>query len=136
MIASLDRQGRINMSKVLYALGDADNIRRRMEGMLLSNNLRGLAETSTSLSNAIQDLGDRAEKVMKAEIVFRGGDDILLLVQPENFEQESLRELMEDFEEKTGSTISFGVGSSAEEAFLNLARAKSTGPGTLIVAVS
>lgn len=133
MNGSPNLQGRSTMPEVLYALGDADNISRRIEGMLLSNNLQALGEFSAAISTAIQTLGDHANQTMGAEIIFCGGDDILFLVKSEKFSQDQLRALMREFTEKTGSTISFGVGNSAEEAFLNLARAKSAGSGTLIV---
>lgn len=133
MNGSPNLYGRSTMSKVLYALGDADNIRRRIEGMLLSNNLQALGEFSAAISTAIQALGEHAKQALGADIIFCGGDDILFLVKPEKFSQDKLKMLMREFTERTGSTISFGVGNSAEEAFLNLARAKSTGSGTLIV---
>ncbi len=121
------------MPDSLYVLGDADRIRRRIEGMLLSNDLKTLQDFSTAITTSIQKLGDRMRYAMSAKLIFSGGDDILLLVQPEIFNQDQLRGMMKEFAEETGSTISIGVGTGAEEAFLNLARAKSTGPGTLIV---
>ncbi|MFL6203286.1 MAG: mCpol domain-containing protein [Thermoanaerobaculia bacterium] len=133
MNGSPNLYGRSTMPKALYALGDADNIRRRIEGMLLSDNLQALGEFSVAISTAIQTLGDHAKQALGADIIFCGGDDILFLVKPANFNQHKLKVLMKEFAERTGSTISFGVGNSAEEAFLNLARAKSAGSGTLIV---
>lgn len=120
------------MNRPLFVLGDADQVRRRVDSLLLANRLKDLQALSSTLTNAIQRLGVEAQNRMKAEIVFCGGDDILFLVEPIKFSDNLIRSLMDEFLSVTGLTISFGIGRSVEEAYLNLARAKASGAASLV----
>ena len=117
---------------VLYVLGDADQIRRKVEGLLLADDLRGLKMFSAAITENINRIAGLARDMMGAEIIFCGGDDILFLVQRDRFREVEVKDWMQSFLRQTGNNISFGVGSTAEEAFLNLARAKATGFGLFI----
>ncbi len=114
---------------ILYILGDADQIRRTIEGYLFSQDLEALREFSKSLTHAIESFAKAAER-LGAEIIFAGGDDILFRIPISKFSAIDIRNFMKLFEEESGSTISIGVGSTPEEAFINLAKAKASGPGT------
>lgn len=116
--------------KVVYIFGDADQIRRRIEAYLFSQNLVGLREFSESLTHAIADLC-KAAKRFGGEVIFAGGDDILFRIPLNKLNLDDIRKCMEIFHEKTGSTISVGVGATPEEAFVHLAKAKASGLGTL-----
>ena len=122
------------MKQSLFLLGDADDVRKKVQGFLLSGNLDALKNLSSALSRHVAELGSLIGDTFTADIVFCGGDELLACVDSENFDEGRLRELMARFKEKTGVTISFGVGRSAEEAFINLSRAKSAGPGSLFSA--
>jgi hypothetical protein len=121
------------VTSYIYALGDADNVHKRLQGYLLSGDLESLGRFSSGLTEGVRIVARLAQESMDAEIIFAGGDDILLRFDSSHFSQERLREIKDSFEESAGITMSFGVGSSTEEAFLNLARAKSMEPGTLLL---
>jgi len=49
-----------------------------------------------------------------------------------SYREEMIHTLMERFQELTGGTMSFGVGTSIENAYINLRRAKARGGNILI----
>lgn len=112
--------------RVLYIFGDGDRVRERLEGLLLSQDLEALGTLSSKLSNGIRLLGDELSKRMGAEILMAGGDDILIRVPFAMYDRNVLAELVKIYREHTGLSMSFGVGSTVEEAYLNLRRAKSS----------
>ena len=122
------------MNQPLFLLGDADNVRKKMQGLLLSGNLDALKALSSALSRHVAELSSLIENSFAADIVFCGGDELLARVEYDKFNEGRLRELTAGFKEKTGITISFGVGRSVEEAFTNLSRAKSAEPGSIFSA--
>jgi hypothetical protein len=73
-----------------------------------------------------------AISMMEAEVLMAGGDDILLRVECKNYKRTHIEQLAELFQQKTGSTFSFGVGSTVESAYLNLRRAKASGNGSIV----
>ena len=118
----------------IFVLGDADDVRKRMQSLLLSNRLDDLRILSSSITSAIHSLGEIARDRMGADIIVCGGDDILFAVSSAQFQESQIQEMMRNFSDQTGLTISFGVGESTEDAFLSLARAKARGPSALVIA--
>ncbi len=116
----------------LYIIGDGDNIRNRVEFYLLNGNLTDLTHYSQNLLKAIEDLQCFARSKMGADIIYAGGDDLLFRLNKKDYERKHLQEALEKFQALSGSTISFGVGESVEEAFLNLRRAKAMGKGEIV----
>jgi hypothetical protein len=119
------------LSQKLFVLGDADQVRRRIEALLFAGNLEELGRLSRKIGDAIQAFGARAQSSMKAHVVFAGGDELLFLVSSSLYSEATVYELISEFQLATSLSISVGVGNSAEEAYLNLARAKAMGPGSL-----
>lgn len=122
------------MKQDLFLLGDADDVRKKIQGLLLSGDLETLKAVSAAMSRYIAELGASIEDAFAADLIFCGGDELLARVSFDSFDEVKLRDLMTRFRERTGVTISFGVGRSAEEAFISLSRAKSAGPGSLFSA--
>jgi hypothetical protein len=117
----------------LYALGDGDRVRAMIDNGLLGGNLDEAKELSQKLTCAMQILSDLVEQCPGWQVVFSGGDDICLTIEKLTYREEVIRSLMEQFHELTGGTMSFGVGTSMENAYLNLHRAKARG-GNILVA--
>lgn len=115
---------------MVYVFGDADQIRRTIEAYLFSHDLDGLKEFSKNLTEAISNIAIEAER-LGAKVIFAGGDDVLFYSHADRLKETALHNLMKAFEEKTGSTLSIGVGKTPEEAFTNLAKAKASGRGVL-----
>lgn len=112
--------------KFTYLLGDGDNIREQIEAFMLAGDLDSLGSLSRKLSEAIILISSELKQKMNAEIVVSAGDDILARVSPESYDRKKLEELTALYKQYTGSSISFGVGSTIESAYLNLRRAKSS----------
>ena len=121
------------MSLTLYIFGDADRVRQRVERALFSGDLVDLGKFSAALTAAIALIAQQLVERLSAVVVMAGGDDLLLTVAAENFDIGILEQLAHDFVDETGCTISFGVGTTVEEAYLHLRRAKACGGGVISV---
>lgn len=120
------------MCKFVYALGDGDRVRAAVDRALLGGDLRAVAETSRTLTRAMELLAVSANRCDGWTVVFVGGDDIFLEIADSAYDENTIRELMFQFGEVTGGTICFGVGMTIEKAYVNLRRAKSAGLGKLV----
>lgn len=107
-----------------YILGDGNHIRETIEFYLLNHDLESLSNFSQSLTTAINEIKEIAISTMGAQIILAGGDDILFSVPRENYHIELIQKLQQAFLATTGITISFGIGSTIEAAYINLRRAK------------
>jgi len=116
----------------LYALGDGDRVREMIDDALLSGNLEDVKERSHKLTRAMQVLSDVARQHTGWQVVFSGGDDICLTIEQRAYDEAIVSGLMQQFQELTGGTMSFGVGTSIENAYLNLRRAKARGGNILV----
>lgn len=118
---------------VLYALGDGDRVQAMIDNGLLGGNLDQVKELSKKLTCAMQVLSDLVRQHPGWQVAFSGGDDICLIIEGSAYDDAFIRGLMQEFQRLTGGTISFGVGASIENAYLNLRRAKARG-GNILVA--
>jgi hypothetical protein len=123
------------MKNPIFIIGDGDGIRRKIEFHLLNGDLNRLAAFSASLTESVSKLAQMAMQKMQAETVFAGGDDIFFIVDLSEYHEEIVRELMDVFTKMTGCSISFGVGLTVQEAFINLRLAKANNSGSLVSSV-
>jgi len=114
---------------MIYVLGDADRVREKVEAALFADNLAALTTFSQTLSAAVAKLAREMGDQMGARIVMAGGDDVLFTVNNDRFDLDVLHRLANSFADTTSCPISFGLGPSAEVAYINLRRAKATGRG-------
>jgi hypothetical protein len=119
---------------MLFVLGDGDRIRSHLEKWLLAGDLEELATFSAALTTGISNLTSAAHEQLGARIIMAGGDDVLFQVKLEAFSISTLEKLSETFLQATGCTISFGVASDVEQAYLCLRKAKARGGGAIVVA--
>jgi hypothetical protein len=124
------------VSNYVYALGDADSIRKKIQGLLLSGELEALARFSAALTAGVRAIAQIVQESIGGKVIFAGGDDILVRFDRSSFSRDLLHDASHRFEQIAGATISFGIGLTAEEAFLNLARAKSMRPGSIFLSSS
>jgi hypothetical protein len=122
----------MNNVVLLYALGDGDRVQAMIDKALLGGNLAEAQQLSQKLTSAMQILADLVQENDGWQVVFSGGDDICLTIEQSAYHEATIRDLMQQFHELTGGTMSFGVGASIEAAYVNLRRAKSWGSGILI----
>lgn len=116
----------------IYVLGDGDRIRERIEKHLLNNELELCTKLSHDLIKAINTIKNVAISRMRADIIIAGGDDIILRVEAKRYQKEHIYELRSIFNEISGSSISFGIGNSVTDAYVNLRRAKSSSTEKII----
>src|SRR2546421_5047236 len=114
------------LQKYIYVLGDGNKIRDHIEYYLLRNELENLANLSKGISNAIQALKSFAISLMDAEVIMAEGDDILFRVEYTKYKHEHIQQLSEIFQKTSSCSISFGIGESVEEAYINLRKSKSS----------
>jgi len=120
------------MENPIFVLGDGDAIRNKVESYLLKGELERLGEFSLALTEAIFEIKESAISTMGASIVFAGGDDILFMVNSNEYHEEKIKALMEKFSKRTSCSISFGAGANIESAYINLRKAKACGKGILV----
>lgn len=123
-------------TEYIYVLGDGDKIREKVEFYLFNHNLEALTSFSQSLTNAISELADLAVSTMNAKVIIAGGDDVLFLVPRKKYRRELIQKLQEAFRRTTGITISFGIGDTIEEVFINLRKAKTAEDDKIVEGIS
>lgn len=115
------------MSKSVYLALDGDDVGRSLEYLILTNQDNALRVFSYSVADAIEWLSSELTKVFGAELVFKGGDNILCTLIPgERFMEES-DAMRGSFQKRAGCTLSIGLGASASEAYIALKFAKASG---------
>ncbi len=123
-------------TQLLFILGDGDNIRERIESLLFSKNFTELHKVSESFSVTIRGIKKLVVSGMNGEVLMAGGDDLLFRINKKNYKREIIEKLAEYFKKNTGNSMSFGVGSTIEDAYLNLRKAKSLGKGIVVDGVA
>ena len=116
----------------LYILGDGDDVLHRIEFFLLSGDLVNVSRFSNSVVGAIDSVKAFVAATMGAEVVYGGGDDIFFHLPSAKYHRSDLEEASARFRQLTGNTISFGVGTTIEQAYLNLRKAKASGKGAIV----
>lgn len=119
-------------SQWVYAIGDGDNIRQRLENHLLFEDLEGCKDVSEAITEGMKCVSEFMGSKEGWSVEFCGGDDILIKVNSQKYDPEYLRQAIAEFERCSKSTISFGSGYSLKDAYLNLRRAKAQGAGRLV----
>src|ERR1700752_1744233 len=115
----------------VYVLGDVDRVREHIDRELLASNLESLRSFSSALTRGLAHIARTSEKLMRAETIMAGGDDVLFEVQKAWYSEEMLVRIAEAFRAETGCTISFGIGETVPKAYLNSRRAKAAGGGQI-----
>ena len=121
-----------NGKKILFLIGDGDNIRHTVESYLFRHQFEELNKFSEVLSKAILNIKEMIIADMEAKVILAGGDDILFTIHKGTYDKEQVINIMKYFQSHTGCTMSFGVGENIESAYLNLMKAKATGKAKII----
>jgi hypothetical protein len=119
------------LAETLFILGDADRVREKVEVALFAGDLDRLAGFSRKLTEAIASMAAHLEQHLGMRTVMAGGDDVLFTVQSGCFVLPILRDVAAKFLADSGCSMSFGVGTTIEEAYVNLRKAKSSGAGII-----
>jgi hypothetical protein len=116
----------------LICVGDGDNIGDVIDLHLLSGNLEEASKFSFQVKSALEDIAALAKSELKASLIYVAGDDICFIVSDDLNIEDTLTSYSEYFLEKTGKTMSFGVGRTSVEALICLRTAKVSGKGRVI----
>lgn len=117
----------------MICLGDGDDIGNIIELHLLSENLREASQFSLKVELALEHIAVLAKEEISATLIYAAGDDICFSVIEQLGLQDTLISYSKYFFEKTGNTMSFGVGETSIEALVNLRRAKVSGKGCIVI---
>lgn len=116
----------------VYILGDADRVREKIERFLFAKRLEELASFSATLTCAVSTLVASVERELGAATIMAGGDDVCFIAPLDMYRRASLERLSLQFFSSSGCSISFGAGTSIQEAYLNLRKAKSLEGGCVV----
>jgi hypothetical protein len=119
-------------SSSLICIGDGDNIGDVIDLHLLSGNLEEAGKFSSQVKMALEEIAILAKRELKASLVYVAGDDICFIVSEALDIKDVLTYYSKYFLDKTGKTMSFGVGRTSVEALICLRTAKVSGKGRVI----
>jgi hypothetical protein len=109
---------------------DGDDIGRRLELHMVTEDANGLKAFASSFEDALDRLFRRIDALASVGVLLRGGDS-LLLTMPE-FEIAIVVDLVRSAMDGTGFTFSGGYGPTMRAAYLALKIAKATGKDKIV----
>jgi hypothetical protein len=109
---------------------DGDDIGRRLEFYMVSEDADGLRIFSKSFARTIEFLSKSISESVESDILLHGGDSILLSLDPDRIER--VIELVRQATRGAGFTFSGGYGPTMREAYLALKIAKASGKDMII----
>jgi CRISPR/Cas system-associated protein Cas10 (large subunit of type III CRISPR-Cas system) len=116
---------------MLYAFFDGDNIGPTVEILLTESKISEAMTFSENIKAALLEI----EKLLKAtdgiKIIILGGDDILIEFDPIKHNLDFLEKLRDTFKDKTGNSMSCGVGKDVPQSIWHLHIAKLYGKNTI-----
>lgn len=115
-----------------YIRIDCDNVGDKIELFLYQNNTLEAQKISDTIKKNINWLAVQFSEKLKGEILVIGADDILFKTSIEYYNKKTIEELKLIFFEKSGITISIGVGNNILDAMKNLKIAKISGKNKII----
>lgn len=111
-----------DVTRLWFYSFDGDQIVRRIQTLILENNIEGAAIFSALVSGELQKLRIRLES-LGCTIIFAAGDSVLA-VGPANIPIETVLTGMQDV------SFSAGAGATPRNALIALSRAKMNGRGS------
>lgn len=112
---------------LLYVYIDGDGVGDYLELLLQDNNLSAAIKFSESITLAISDIQSMVDEIKGAQVLISGGDDMIFSIPGRSWAGQKIEALREVFHQKTGLTMSGGVGYSAKMALESLRQAKLSG---------
>ncbi|MBL8161473.1 MAG: mCpol domain-containing protein [Anaerolineae bacterium] len=119
------------MTRTLYIAIDGDNIGSYIEYLFLMNNTEKLGEFSKTYELSMQWLVSDLQNKLGATSIFTGGDNSLLSTDSGIFSLGLLEMTRVEFFQRTGQTLSIGLGYTPREAYFALKLAKTSGKNSV-----
>lgn len=105
-----------------FAFFDGDNVGNSIEILLIEGKLLAARNLSENINTAIIEIKDYLTG--KGEVLIAGGDDILAKLEDDEKFINTIETVREIFNQRTGLTISCGIGRDLKSAIYNLGIAK------------
>lgn len=115
-----------------YGFFDGDEIGTTLEDLLREDKVEDASKLSAMINLAMQEVKDYLNKIEKYEILIWGGDDLLIKTNNGKISQTVIDKIRKTFFERTGCTVSVGIGLSIIDAMNKLGEAKNSGRNKVI----
>lgn len=119
-------------NNTIYIHFDGDGIGDRLELFLLDDEIDEAKKLSENVNQAMKEISAAIESIDGAQVLLVGGDDLIALFSDGSLDLKKIEELRERFLNKTGCTLSTGIGTSLQSALNNLRRAKLSGKNRIV----
>lgn len=110
--------------KKWYYSFDGDQVGRRIQTMILENDISSVLDYSRAVSGSVSDLHDHLV-CLGCDVLFAAGDSVMAIGPP----GVAVEELPLNV---NGLTFSVGIGRTPRNALIALARAKTSGCGQIV----
>ncbi len=111
---------------------DADNVGDKIEFALLSGRVNDAQQIHNLVQYAMDEIRETVNTFPSWKILMHGCDDILIEIPSEDKFQDEIQSIKSKFQNRTGCSLSIGIGDSLQEALLNLRIAKLKGKDTIV----
>lgn len=111
----------------LYIAADGDDVGRKIEFFIVTNQIELLSNFFHNFQSSMLWLGEKLSNEFNAQIIFNGGDSILVSLQADNISLSKLESLRIEFSSFSQATLSFGIGNNPRQAYFALKLAKASG---------
>ena len=116
---------------MLYAFFDGDNIGPTVEILLTENKISEAVTFSENVAAAMLAIDKLLKSTDGVKIIILGGDDILIEFDPKKNGLEFLEKIRKIFKEKTGNSMSCGIGADLPQSIWQLHIAKLYGKNAI-----
>ena len=113
--------------KSLFLAADGDDVGRKIEFLIVTNQIDVLSEFFNNFQSAMFWLSERLKNDFGAKIIFNGGDNLLADLQIDEARIKELESLRVEFFSLSKATLSFGIGINPRQAYFALKLAKASG---------
>ena len=111
----------------MFIAADGDDVGSRIELFILKGQMAELKEYSEKFNSSIDWLIDMLIAEFNATIYLKGGDSILVGMLNAAEIYNLIENLRQQFSQKSGNSLSVGIGHSPLDAYLALKYAKASG---------
>jgi hypothetical protein len=111
---------------------DVDQVGDKLELYLLRDDIDGARVLHELIQDSMEWLRRTLVEKAGCELLYCGCDDVLFRIEVERYRQDVMEEIREQFQNRTGCTLSLGFGSSIGDALRNLCEAKLSGRNRVV----
>ena len=108
----------------MYAFLDGDDVSNAIEILLIENKVSEAIELSENIKTAFSEIEKLLKSKLEIEIIIIGGDDLLFQYNSNRYDINLIEEVRNTFTNKTGISMSCGIGENIQKSIQNLYLAK------------